>query len=111
MIASKRNIVAQQRSDGTRAQREDPLREALHTKILGAHGQLPNPGVLSNADWAEADILQEQLGEFMTLCLFSKQWRLRQAALVVLRENLHKLVEDDARAVRQSKEGMKIPRA
>ena len=47
----------------------------------GFPSDLPAPEPLSPADAKDADDLPEVVGEFLTRCLFSKEWQLRAAAL------------------------------
>ena len=55
---------------------------------------LPYPEPLSTNDAKESGPLQSVVGEFITRCLYSKAWQLREAAMSALATNL--LVETDS---------------
>ena len=59
----------------------DVLENELTEKILQAHGQMPMPKVLSDNASGEADVLIDRVGEFAVRCLYSNDWRLREAGV------------------------------
>ena len=75
----------------TKKQREkekihDPLAEILQEKILRAHGSMPMPNELTEENWKDADVLIDRFGTFAIKCLYSREWRLREAAVATICE-------------------------
>ena len=64
----------------------DPLAEILQEKILRAHGSMPMPNELTEENWKDADVLIDRFGTFAIKCLYSREWRLREAAVATICE-------------------------
>lgn len=50
---------------------------------------LPTPEELSSADAVVAEPLVELLGEYVTTCLFAKNWQLREAGMQMIERSLN----------------------